>query len=104
MAFQSVWYYTDLPEKVVDLIEEDIAENERLWKEENDETLNPPDNNQAGEMRGAGITGAGISADIGGAEDIVEPDAGEDGGTGDSPTSITDPEPQPTAADPSAET
>ena len=26
MAFQSVWYYTDLPEKVVDLIEEDIAE------------------------------------------------------------------------------
>ena len=26
MAYQSVWYYTDLPEKVVDLIEEDIAE------------------------------------------------------------------------------
>ena len=86
------------------LNEEDIAENERLWKEENDETLNPPDNNQAGEMRGAGITGAGISTDISGAEDIVEPDAGEDGGTGDSPTSITDPEPQPTSADPTAET
>jgi len=86
------------------LNEEDIAENERLWKEENDETLNPPGNNQSGEMRGAGITGAGISADIGGAEDIIEPDAAEDGGTGDSPTSITDPEPQPTAADPSAET
>ena len=26
MAFQSVWYFTDLPEKVVDLIEEDLAE------------------------------------------------------------------------------
>ena len=26
MAYQSVWYFTDLPEKVVDLIEEDIAE------------------------------------------------------------------------------
>ena len=86
------------------LNEEDIAENERLWKEENDETLNPPANNQAGEMRGAGITGAGISADISGAEDIVEPDAGTDGGTGDSPTSTTDSEPQPTAADPTTET
>ena len=26
MAFQSTWYYTDLPEKVVDLIEEDLIE------------------------------------------------------------------------------
>ena len=26
MAYQSVWYFTDLPEKVVDLIEEDTAE------------------------------------------------------------------------------
>ena len=26
MAFQSVWYYTDLPEKVVDLIEEELEE------------------------------------------------------------------------------
>lgn len=27
MAFQSIWYYTNLPEKVVDIIEEDLAEN-----------------------------------------------------------------------------
>ena len=27
MAYQSVWYYTGLPEKVVDLIEEDLTEN-----------------------------------------------------------------------------
>ena len=26
MAFQSIWYFTDLPEKVVDLIEEDLTE------------------------------------------------------------------------------
>ena len=26
MAYQSIWYFTDLPEKVVDLIEEDLAE------------------------------------------------------------------------------
>ena len=27
MAYQSIWYYTDLPDKVVDLIEEDLTEN-----------------------------------------------------------------------------
>ena len=27
MAFQSIWYYTDLPAKVVDIIEEDLTEN-----------------------------------------------------------------------------
>ena len=27
MAYQSIWYFTDLPDKVVDLIEEDLAEN-----------------------------------------------------------------------------
>ena len=26
MAYQSIWYFTDLPEKVVDLIEEDLSE------------------------------------------------------------------------------
>ena len=26
MAYQRIWYYTDLPEKVVDLIEEDLSE------------------------------------------------------------------------------
>lgn len=27
MAFQSIWYFTDLPKKVVDIIEEDLSEN-----------------------------------------------------------------------------
>ena len=27
MAYQSTWYYTDLPEKVVDIIEEELTEN-----------------------------------------------------------------------------
>jgi predicted 2-oxoglutarate/Fe(II)-dependent dioxygenase YbiX len=26
MAFQSVWYYTDIPDKIVDIIEEDLSE------------------------------------------------------------------------------
>jgi hypothetical protein len=27
MAFQSIWYFTDLPEKIIDIIEEDVAQN-----------------------------------------------------------------------------
>ena len=27
MAFQSIWYFTNLPKKVVDIIEEDLSEN-----------------------------------------------------------------------------
>ena len=26
MAFQSIWYYTDLPEDIVDIIERDVSE------------------------------------------------------------------------------
>ena len=27
MAFQSIWYFTDIPNKIIDIIEEDLAEN-----------------------------------------------------------------------------
>tara|TARA_B100000131_G_scaffold308829_1_gene338609 strand:+ start:5514 stop:6146 length:633 start_codon:yes stop_codon:yes gene_type:complete len=27
MAFQNVWYYTDLPDKIIDIIEEDLTKN-----------------------------------------------------------------------------
>ena len=27
MALQSVWYYTDLPDKIIDTIEEDLSNN-----------------------------------------------------------------------------
>ena len=27
MAFQSIWHYTNLPNKIVDIIEEDLIEN-----------------------------------------------------------------------------
>ena len=59
---------------------EEIAENERLWREENDETLGAPSEDASAEMRGAGISSAGISADIDGAEDLAldgeEPEIG----------------------------
>ena len=69
------------------MTEEELAENERLWKEENDENLTPVPTDAAGEMRTAGISGAGIGADMGGMEDEdleaeVPP---EDGGTATPP-------------------
>ena len=51
------------------LTDEEVAENERLWREENDENLQPSID-APGEMRGVGISGAGIGADMGGAEDV----------------------------------
>jgi hypothetical protein len=56
--------------------DEEIAENERLWREENDETLQATETDAAGEMRGAGISSAGISSDLGSIEDTTgeEPD------------------------------
>jgi len=58
------------------MTDEEIAENERLWREENDETLQTTETDAAGEMRGAGISSAGISSDLGGIEDTTgeEPD------------------------------
>jgi len=73
------------------LSEEDIAENERHWKEENDENITPPPTDAAGEMRGVGISGAAMDADIGGAEDIdptAEPDP-VDGGAAPAPDTTT---------------
>jgi hypothetical protein len=49
--------------------DEEIAENERLWREENDENLETPSTDASGEMRGAGISSAGISSDLGSIED-----------------------------------
>ena len=74
------------------LTDEELAENERYWKEENDENLTPPPTDAAGEMRGAGISGAGIGADMGGME--AEAPEGEepapvDGGSAPPPDTAT---------------
>ena len=69
---------------------EEIAENERMWREENDEELNQPPADASAEMRGAGISSAGISADISGAEDIAPDDeAPEIGAEGTPPDTAT---------------
>tara|TARA_B100002019_G_scaffold25825_1_gene19671 strand:- start:5521 stop:7260 length:1740 start_codon:yes stop_codon:yes gene_type:complete len=77
-------------ERFLGFSKEEIAENERLWREENDENLTPPPGDPSGEMRSVGISSAGISADIDGAEDILDDTpAPEDGGAGAPPETVT---------------
>ena len=74
------------------LTDEELAENERLWKEENDENLTPPPTDAAGEMRGAGVSGAGMDADLGAMEDEApegEEPAPVDGGSAPPPDTAT---------------
>jgi hypothetical protein len=55
------------------MTQEEIAENESLWREENSSTLKPP-TNPSGEMRSAGITPGGMTADTAAAEAEAPPD------------------------------
>jgi hypothetical protein len=50
------------------LSKEEVAENERLWQEENDEQFGTPSQDPTAQMRDAGITGADISNDLASAE------------------------------------
>ena len=71
--------------------DEELAENERLWREENDENLDPLPGEADAEMRDAGISPATIGGDMGDLEDEA-PDTGEpavDGGAGDAPSTVT---------------
>jgi hypothetical protein len=76
------------------LTEEEIAENERLWKEENEDNLEPSPDDADAEMRSAGISDAGIEGDLGGLEDEgADEMGGIDGGDDEGPTSATDEDP-----------
>ena len=72
------------------LTDEEIAENERLWREENDENIEPLPTDAGGELRGTGVSGAGIDADIAGMEAEVPGDeAPIDGGAAEAPETAT---------------
>ena len=72
------------------LSSEEIAENERMWREENDETLENGVSDATGEMRTAGISSAGISADLDGADaDAPTGEQPEVGTEGTPPTTTT---------------
>ena len=60
------------------LTDEELAENERLWAEENGQGQ-PTYTDAAGELRGAGLSVAGIEGDLGMAGDLSAPEdiAGE---------------------------
>jgi hypothetical protein len=70
--------------------DEEIADNERLWKEENVENLEVPPADASGEMRSAGISGAGLEADLSDAEGETAPDEDPiEGGVGTPPETNT---------------
>jgi len=74
------------------LSEEEIAENERLWREENEENIQElTSDDLSGEMRMAGMSGADLAGDAGDLESELD-DAGAaiDGGTGEEPGTNTD--------------
>ena len=72
------------------LTDEEVAENERYWAEENGQG-EPTHTDAAGELRGAGLSAAGIEGDLGAAGDLNAPEdvtAGmgeENGGVGPGP-------------------
>ncbi len=72
------------------MTDEEIAENERLWKEENAENLEPAPGDAEAEMRGAGVSGAGLGDDMGGLDDEL-PDGDDDltAGQGEPPSTAT---------------
>ena len=75
------------------LTDSEVAENERMWREENDENLNLPPTDASAEMRGAGVSGAGIEADLDAgvdeAPDTTEPTVEPEGQTGDPEAATT---------------
>ena len=83
------------------LTDEEIAENERLWAEENGKGV-PTTTNSAGELRGAGLSASGIEGDLSDAEDMSAPDdmqqePGTEEGTASPATASTAPPAAPTA-------
>ena len=57
-------------QRFLGLTPEEMAENEKLWREENDENIKAKPTTSATELRSAGISTAGIDADL----DAAEPD------------------------------
>jgi hypothetical protein len=68
------------------LTAEEIAENERMWADENGKG-EPTSTDAAGELRSAGLSASGIEGDLGAAADMTAPeDMQEPGSEGMSPT------------------
>jgi hypothetical protein len=79
-SIQEIPYFSKrfLMKRMLGFSEEEIVENERLWREENREIGDNSPGAQA-EMRGMGITSGGIQSDLGGG-DMAGMEAGAEGG------------------------
>tara|TARA_B100001287_G_scaffold276688_1_gene288729 strand:- start:1940 stop:3688 length:1749 start_codon:yes stop_codon:yes gene_type:complete len=67
------------------MTDEEIAENERLWREENEDVMQTGVTDGGAAMGGApALTGTGLAGDLGGLEDTL-PDEGGDIGGGEAP-------------------
>jgi len=79
------------------LTDAEVAENERHWREENDEDLVKSPTDASGEMRSAGVSGAGMDADLAGGGEEVSDDAVDPtvGGESGGPETVTGDEPAP---------
>ena len=81
------------------MTDEELAENERLWQEENGKGKSIA-TDSSGELRGAGISSAGIESDLGDlADDTAPPEAGAAAGEAAVPGAAT---PMPSATPPAA--
>jgi hypothetical protein len=56
------------------LTDEEVAENEKLWRQENEDSDDMSGEDASAEMRDAGISGAGMEADMDGLEDELPGD------------------------------
>jgi hypothetical protein len=59
--------------RFLSLTDEEVAENERLWAEENGKG-EPTATDAAGELRSAGLSASGIEGDLGAAADLTAPE------------------------------
>jgi hypothetical protein len=69
------------------LNDEEIAENERMWAEENGKGQ-PTYTDAAGELRSAGLSAAGIEGDLGASADLSAPEDMEDELGGDTASAV----------------
>lgn len=68
------------------LTDEEIAENESQWREENDENITTGGQGDGGELRGAGVSSAGIDADMGNLDQELPPEVDDMGTDMDDPS------------------
>ena len=71
------------------MTDQEIAENERLWREENEENITMPQEDADTSLRGAGVTGAGIGADLAAGDAEAPIDASVEGGEDTPPETAT---------------